>query len=455
VTLLQYWQQQLTIYQTAKSAALGDLAVAQAALLAANGKVAADQQALGVTAASIAEARAALAVEVNPADAAALVADIERLLITQHAQQGTLLDDQDNQKAAQASVDAATASLARTQARVAGITATIDEATADDAQRTVLKNATTAPPLSTLQGDATAFLASTTATNATSRIGKNFPAALITIADKRHDRRVGRIAALQTSVKNAEDALGAEYATDDGLAGQAEQKRIVFERAQDALATYVSTAASRYTQATTVMMALSAIEVAPAGTVPDVLTDAEKAEVTARTAAGAAAEPTAETLDADLGAVFTAQNALDAQVLTAITTNPDTADTDPTVVTKRTAVATAQGTFDTALAAFAGANKPDLDRWEAAIPDNAWNVLAAYEDGLDTLNDLAATSAAALITAMDVAEANYATALAAAAVAERKAARLADEVALRGQWLDALRASANARMLSAIRGDSY
>jgi trimeric autotransporter adhesin len=455
VTLLQYFQQQLTIYQAARSAAQADLAAAQTSLTAATAKVTADQQALAATAASVAATRAALAVEVNPADAAALVADIEALLITQHRQQGTLLDDLDAQSAAQAAAEAASASVAQAQTEVAAITATTADVTADDAQRTTLKNAIGVPPLSTLQGDATTFLASATVTNATTRIGANFPAALMTIGDKRHDRRVSRISVLQTSVKNAEDALGAAYATDSGLAGQAEQKRIMFERAQDALATYVATAASRYAQATTVMTALNAIQVAPPGSVPDVLTDAEKAEVTARTPAGAAAESTAETLDTDLGAVFTAQDALDAQILAAIAANPDTVDSDPTVATTRTAIATAQGAFNTALTAFAGANKTDLDRWETAIPDAAWSVLATYENGLDALTELSATSAAALATAMDVAEGNYAAALAAAAVADRKAARFAAAIALRRQWLDAVRATVNTRMLSAIRGDSY
>jgi hypothetical protein len=315
------------------------------------------------------------------------------------------------------------------------------------------KAAIAAPPLSTLTADATTYKASSTVTNATSRIGKNFPPQILTIADKRLETRVGRIASLQASVNNAQDALATESAADNGLDGAADQKRIAFERAQDALATYVATAGSRFAQAGLVMSMLDAIETAPAGTVADVLTDPEKAQLTALATAGAAAEPTAEALDGDLNDVFTAESALDAQILAAIGANPDTAGTDPTVATKRTAITTAKTTFTSALAAFS--TKPDLDKWEAVIPDQGWKVLLDYEQGLDTLTYLSATTPATLASTMDTAENDYATALLAAAVAERKAAYLSDEIALRQARLDSANGAIGARLPSAIRGDSY
>jgi hypothetical protein len=203
------------------------------------------------------------------------------------------------------------------------------------------------------------------------------------------------------------------------------------------------------------MSMLDAIEVAPAGSLPDVLTDAEQAQLTALAATGAAAEPTAETLDTNLAAVFSAEAALDGQILTAIAADPDTVDTDATVVTRRAAIITAQSTFSTALATFAAGAKPDLDRWQAAVPDQAWKVLLDYEDGLDALNDLAATTPATLAAAMDTAETDYVTALQAAAVAQRKVSRLAVAIALRQERLESLQGTLSARLPSAIRGDSY
>jgi trimeric autotransporter adhesin len=467
VTVLQYWQQQLTIAQAEQAAAQSDLAAAQARLATAskkaNGDPAAapgplrdgDQKTLANTAAAIAAKRAELASEISPPDAAALVDEITALIITQRTQHGTLLDDLDEIAAAQAAIDAAAGMHSRASARIAVIQSAIADATSAEQRRAALKTAIATAPLSTMKADAAAFLAGSVVTNATTRMGKNFPTELLAIGDKRHDLRVARIKGRQTSVQNAEDALGNEYAADAGLSGKALQKRIAFDRAQAALASYVATAATRYKRAETIMAMLDAIEAAPAGAVADVLTDAEKAELAALATAGAAAEPAAEALDTDLGAVFTAETALDAQILTAIAADPDTVDTDATVAAKKAAITAAQGTFAANLAAFAAGDKPDLDRWQAAVPDTAWQLFLDYQDALDALTDLSGSDPAALATAMDNAEADYVTALQAAAVAERKVARLAGAIVLRQERLESLQGTLTARMPSAVRGDSY
>jgi hypothetical protein len=200
---------------------------------------------------------------------------------------------------------------------------------------------------------------------------------------------------------------------------------------------------------------LEAIEVDTTGTVPDVLTAAEKAQLAAQKTAGAAAEPTAETLDGDLNGVLTAQDALATQILTSIVADVDALATDPNVAAKRAAVATAVTTFKTALTAFAAANKSDLDQWEATIPDPAWGALLDYLGAKAALTELAGVDPAALATAMDTAENDAAAARAAAAVAQRRADYLGDAIALRQQIVDAARAALAARLLSAIRGDSY
>jgi len=300
-TILQFWQQQLTIYQDAQTTAQSGLIVAQALQKAANAQLAADLKLLDQATSSIAAMRAQLAVTTVPADASALIVKITAAIIQQRGLQGTVLDDQDALDAATASVDAATATLGRATARVASVTATLAQVTADDARRKTLKAAVAAPPLSTLKGDATTFLGSATVTDATTRLGKNFPAEIVTIAGKRHDTRAGRVASLETGLDNAEDALAAGLAADAGLQGAVAQTQIAFERAQDALSRYVATAANRFTKARAVMGMLAAIEAHPA-TVPDVLTDAEKAQLlppaalaTAGAKASGVADPVATT----------------------------------------------------------------------------------------------------------------------------------------------------------------
>jgi hypothetical protein len=338
---------------------------------------------------------------------------------------------------------------------VAAAQATIARVTTEDAQRQTLKQTVAAAPLSTLKADATAFLASTTVTHATTRLGKDFPAAILTIAGKRHDTRANRLASLQAVLDNAQDALGAELATDGGTQGAATQKQIAFQRAQSTLSQYTATAANRFARAQSVMQMLEAIELASPGTVPDVLSDAEKAQLTSLAAAGAAAEPTAEAIDTDLNAVFMAQDALDAQILTQISANVDQLSTDATVAAKRAAIGTAWATYKAAVATFTAANKKDLDQWEAVIPDSAWKVLLDYQEGMAALNYLSSTDPAALATAMDNAENDYTTALAAAGLAQRRADFLGDAIALRQERLAAAQAAITNRLPSAIRGDSY
>jgi len=454
-TLLQFWQQQLAIYQAEQKAAQADLATAQTSLQSARAQLATDQKALDKAGSDISAARAKLAVTTVPADANALIAQITQMIIGQRALQGTVLDDKDLIPDIQASLDAATATQARATSRVTSIQATIAAVQGDAAKRDLYRSAIVAAPLVTLKGDATAFLAGATVTHAKSRIGKNFPDKLLAIADKEHDTRTGRVKSLQTDLNSACDALAAEQANDNGLAGAAAQKKLAFQRAQDTLANYVSAAADRFTRAKTVMAALEAIEVAPPNTVPDVLTAAEQAQLTALAPAGEVAEPTAENLDTDLNAVFTADAALQTQILASITANVDGLSTDPNINTKRTAVATAQKAFKDALAAFAAASKKDLDSWEAVVPDSAWKVLVDYQEALAALNDLSASDPAALATAMDNAEADYVTALGAAAVAQRRQDYFGDAIALSQERLDAAQGAITGRMLSAVRGDSY
>lgn len=455
MTLLQFWQQQLTIYQAEQSAAQSDLTNAQASLQTVNTQLAADVKALAKAGSDIAAARAQLAVTTIPADANALIMQITSLIITQRGLQGAVLDDQDQAAAAQAAIDSANATLARATARVASVQSTIATVQTDDSRRQSYKSAIATAPLSALKGDATTFLGGPTVTHATSRVGKDFPAQIVTIAGKRHDTRAGRLKSLQTVLDNAQNALATERATDGGLDGVATQKGIVFQRAQDGLSNYVATAANRFAKAQAVMSALEAIELDLTGTVPDVLTAAEKAQLAAQAAAGAAAEPTAETLDADLNAVFAAQDSLDAQILTSIAANVDGLSTDPNVVAKRAAIDAAAAAFKTALSTFAGANKKDLDQWEAIIPDGAWKVLLDFQEGTAALNELSLIDPTTLAAAMDTAENDYATALSAAAIARRRVDYIGDAIARTQERLDSAQAALAGRLPSAIRGDSY
>jgi hypothetical protein len=460
LTLTQFWQQQCDLYTSEQKAAHDDLVAAQAALdptadkTPAN-RLAKDLAALDQVIRDIASARATLAVTTIPADAAALLDKITGLIIKRRGLQGAVLDDRDEVTQWQAASDAAAATQTRAASKLAAATANLAQAASDATRRGNLKNSVGTAPFATLKNDATTFLASATVTHAQSRIGKNFPAEILAIAQKRHDTRGNRVKSLQTMLHNAQDALASGLAADNGLSGEAAQKQLAFVRAEDALRDYLATAKSHFDKATATMRALEAIEVAAAGTVPDILTDPEKAQLAAGQAAGAAAEPTAEAIDGDLNAVYSAENDLDAQILTQIAANVDQLSTDPTVQAKRVAVKAKADALQNAKDAFSAANKADLDRWEAVIPDAAWSVLLDYEDALAALNGLSGIDPAALATQLDSAENDFATALASAAIAQRRADYYGDAIALRQRRVDAANDAIAARLPSAIRGDSF
>ena len=319
--------------------------------------------------------------------------------------------------------------------------------------RQALKDAIATGPLSKLKADATAFKASATVTNATTRLGQ-IPPKIIAIAGKRHDTRIKVLTRLETTLNNAQDALGTGLAADAGKQSIVAQKRAAFQRAQSALNQYVNTALDRFKNAQTVMQMLEAIEVAPKGTVPDILTDAEKTQLAALATAGTAAEATAETIDTALKAVLTAQDDLDAQILTQINADVDTLSTDPTIVARRTAITTALKTYNDAITAFA--NKKDLDQWEAIIPDTAWKVLLDFQEATAALTDLSTTDpTTTLIPAMNTAEAEYTAALTDAEKSQRRADYYGDAIALRQALRDSAQAAITKRLLSAIRGDTY
>ena len=455
MTVLQFWQQELTTTQTAQAAAASALASAQSALTTAKTTAATDQKTLAATVADIASKRASLATATIPADATALVQEIAELIVTQRAQTGTLLDDQAAVADAQASADSAAATLARLTARIATIQAAIATATADDKRRTAYKSAIGSAPLSTLMTDAGTYLAGTTKTNADARIAVDFPAEILSIANMRHDTRTGRIDSLETVVENAEDALAAEQAANGGLNGDVASAYTAFARAEAAVADYVAASSVAFTKAKTTLAALEAIQLDTTGSVADVLTDAEKADLATLTAAGAAAEPTAEALDGNENDIFDAEDTLAGQMLTSIVANVDGLATDADIATARTAIDTARTAFSTTLAAFDAANKSDLDAWEAVIPDTAWQTLLDYQEAVATLTTLSTTNPATLATAMDAAEDAYATALASAALSDRRVGALTDAIDYQEARLDAARAALAARLPSAIRGDSY
>jgi hypothetical protein len=454
---LELWQQQLVVHQAALDASMTDLTAAQAMQKSAAAALAADLRDLDKAGADIAAQRARLSATAVPADAGALIVEITAAVIGQHGLQGRVIAGQVAVADSGAQIDAATSALNRATRRVAAAKAAIAAATTDQQQRSALKSAIAAPPLATVAADAAALLAGPSASHAASRLALNFPAPMLAIAQLRHDLWVGEVDGLRASADAARGAQAAGALADDGLAGAVEQTASALQAAQAALAEPVATAAARFARADAVLQKLEAIELAAPGAVADILSDAEKAQIAALgTAGGAAAEPAAAAIAPLQQAVFDAQAAVAAQVLSQIGTDVDQLAGDATVAARRAAVTSAQSALGTALTGFAAtADKLALDHWQIVVPDPAWAVLIDYQEGLAALNALSTVDLPALAAAMDAAETAYTTALAAAEKARRRAEARADAAALSQARLDAARAAIANRLPSAVRGDIF
>jgi len=452
-TLVQFWQQERDIHEAAQTAAQNDLSAAQLALVGAKASLDANVAALNKLGADIAANRAKLAATSVPSEVTALNAAIRDQIIQQRTLQGTIMDDQDTVGWAQTDADGAAAALARATANLADVEARLTAAKDANKQRQLLKAQLTLAPFDTLQADANTFSGGTEATDAKAEIDANFPAALQTIAGKRYATRTARAKQLGKALADAEVALGAALATNDGLSGDAAKKEVDFRHAEQALRDYATNAKQRYDRAVNTLKDLQATK---NGTKkPDLLTTQEKADV-AVNGARTTAEGNAEAIDTSRTALYTARNDLDTQIVTQIDTDVDKLSTDATVKAKRDAVATAIGALKTAQTGLVtSGDKKVLDEWEVVVQDSAWRALIDYLDATATLDELKATAPASFGTALDTAEDAYATALGKANKAQRQADSLADVIAVRAKRVDASAASLTGRLLSAVRGDSF
>jgi hypothetical protein len=445
LTTVQFWQQQLDTQLTAQAAGQSTLQAAQAMQKESAALLSADLAALDAGAAKIAAQRAKLAVTTIPAEADALVKQITQDVIAQRTLQGTLLDHKEQLDEADAQVAVANAALARTAGRVTAARAAVAKAAADRKQREMLKAAVAAPPLLTIAADAAALLTDAIATNAQARMDANFPTTMQAIAKARVTTWHAKLKKLQEVLEAARDAQAAGLVKDNGRSGVVHQAWLRLQRAQAALAAAVATAASRYAKARSLLQRLAAIELAPAGTVPDVLTQAEKAATRAALDDEAAgkAQAAVEALETAKGHVIEAQGDLEIAIITGV------AD----LTKAREAVATAKSELAAALPA-AAANKDVLDQWEAVVPDPAWGALLDYIDGLAALDELKGVNLDDLSAELEDAESDYTTALDEAETAQRDGDGRADTVALYEARESAALASIGTRLASAVRGDS-
>jgi hypothetical protein len=442
-TLLEVAGLEQSTRQAERGAARSALAAAQAALAAEHDNRATLAEQQSKLEDDIAAIRRKLPDAPMPADADALIDELETKTIELRAVQAQILQSDAVANEAAREVGAADAELAAATARAAAATAARDQVQTEHDRRTVWKTAAGKAPLKDVPAQATAAADASAEPmkSAKARVEADIPAELIARA---RERGANARTAFDLVVDLAQDAGEKVSAAAGGIV----QAEAVFRRAEAQLGDYFRSALTDLARAIAV---LEAIPDAPALTDAEVarITDADIVKAGKAAADKESARDTART-NREKGAA-----ALEKAILAARAVD---VDIDPATVQ---AVKDKQKDFDdtavplaTAEIAYTAQMRADLDRWEATVPDATWRVLADFEDARATLDRLKQSDPTALASAATTQEGNLVTALLAASKTGRTQSVLVLAAARSESRLGAAANSAAARRFSAIRGDA-
>lgn len=454
-TLVEYAQLARNTHATARTGAQTTLATAQAEIDAARALIAAKTTEIGQLDREVVGLRDRLRRASVPAEADALVEAIGELQAQIRSLQAELSDDQSRLADAEARAAAASSQLARATAALAATEAELEAAVRDGARREGWKAAVAAPPLSTLRADATAALAGAVFTAAETRI-EEIPEKLRDAAAEGFQVETGRVKRLAESVRAAENLRLAEWQANGGVLGMVERRRVEMARAEAALREWAERGRERYVRAISLATSIVTYDAVPTDSGGQFLTEAE-AEILADTDTVAAGESAADlriTREEKRAAAIDKRVALDDALATALAPDPSAnVSAVPAVQSALTASNTATGELADAQVDYE-AEEAGYTAWAAALPDATWQMVVGFLEARAALTELGATDAAALVTAVQTAEANLAGALANAARSAVTLAWVQDQVAVREARLAEARTGLQTRMLSAVRGDA-
>lgn len=429
-TLLEVAEARLTAAQAEQSDAATALAGAQSTIAAAQAALAqASAQAAALDAQETA-LRAELAAAPMPADAAALVPQLEQLIVQARRQHTAVVAATDAVAAAQQQLDE---TRLRSQLGAAGAAAAGSERArvkAEDDTRTTWKTSAAAAnvPLQAQQ-----LRADKPFTDAKAKATGLLPKPLVDRARQRAAAERDRIAAL----RNAADAAEASIAKQGD---DVEKARAAFRADEAALRTFAITAPSRFARAQAL---LATVLAAPALTQAE--QDAVAAAVDDADPDALAAENERDDAAADLRK---AQAALEAKELAKLA--------DPSVDTtaEEQDVTDAEATLQQKEDDYTPDLRAAVDTAEAAVPEAAWRTLAAFDEADAILDDLKGANPAKLASDATASEAALVAKLEAAAGTASAAAALAVAARARADRAAVLSRTEPDHVFAALRGDA-
>lgn len=432
----------LTAGQDRATAARAESGAAQTAVSDAVTALTAATQALTLAAADGQRIRTELAAIPTTADATPLLQALDTATIAQRAAEAAILAAERTLTLARGRLERA--ALALREAETGRVRAQTAAAAADrEATRVAALIATLGqPPLKTLAAAATALLGSAAATAAETAAEKDIPAPLL-------ERARGRVTIARERIINtaaARDAFAAEIqlriddhgSIEEQLAGPSAD----YAAALAGLESYVGGAKQRLDRAQGALSRLADPAQKAALTAAQVgrLNDATQA------AAREAAADLELALDEARRDRELAEQARDLEQARKTAGDPDTlAAKEADLVTRKQAETDAKADYDLAQQTL-------LSAWEAGAPDATWADLLAYDDAMQTLNDLA--TQAPSLPALATKESNLVAALVALDKEQTARALYAAELAARAAAATFDAGAAERIAFAALRGDA-
>jgi hypothetical protein len=437
----------------ADSTAAAAFAAAQGAVPARRSESGAAGDALAAKLAAIELIRRQLATELTPAEIAALTESLRlRLIEARHLRQA-LIEAEAALALAEAQLPPASAAATAAKVHLAAARELFATETREAAKRAGWLADLAGAPATDLKAAAAAILADPDPAgpfkSAKTRAEGDVPTDLRARA---RDRAKAEGAAAKTFADAVGDALAELYKFRQGELGpevelaDAQEK---FAAAENAIAAVVLRGDERLEVARGLLTGIAASRP---------LTTAEKAAITAATAAGKTAAALEKTRDGLAGDLRTKQAALDKKRLELRAADVDATNIESNAVVVALKADIAQLVIDhkAAADAFKAAPHPvKLDDWEAAVPDHAWANLLAFDRAAAILTELSTLDAATLASELATKEDAAALALKAADKQRRTHEFLTGTVA--GRRPDAAVAAdfLDRRELAALRGDRH
>lgn len=245
---------------------------------------------------------------------------------------------------------------------------------------------------------------------------------------------------------DAEDALDKELSDPrSGLAGQVEAAQRKYDAAWSELAAFVRNAAEEIGRAKSLLGIAASLPPASASLRASLTTGKIHDDAVA-------AKPAEKTRNDAIDLVLDDLAAFASAALVAGAADP--VALPKTVTDAYTKLANDQAAALLAGFAFRGADKPTIDLWEAALPDDAFRAYAAVRDADDALTRIKDAVPATLFAKVRSTEQALANAIAAAKAAERVTAFLRDSVAQSDAWRARAGEARTDHLTSAARGDA-